>query len=146
MADTNEDCVFCRIIDGELPSRTVYEDDHTLALLDINPISRGHTLVIPKHHVQWFYEMDDTETQHLFVAARTVATKIKHAFDVEHVSMLIRGTRVPHVHVFLIPKLVGEDNIFDSVMDVHQYVQERQQEVFLEDEELDEIEHSIRDA
>ena len=146
MAEKIDDCIFCRIVDDELPSRTVYEDEETLALLDINPISRGHTLVIPKQHVVWFYEMSDTDIQQLFIATKAVANKIKRAFDVEHISLLLRGTRVPHVHVFLIPKLTDEDNIFDSVMDVHQYVQERQQEVFLEDDELDGIARSIQNA
>lgn len=146
MAEKTADCVFCRIVNGESPSRTVYEDEHTLAFLDINPISRGHTLVIPKHHVVWFYDMTDVEVQQLFLAAKRVANKLKRAFDVEYVSLLLRGTRVPHVHVFLIPKIKDDDNIFDLMMDLHQYVQERQQDVFLRDDELDEIARAIRKA
>lgn len=85
------DCTFCRIVEGEEECFDVYEDGEVLAFLDINPISKGQCLVIPKRHVTWFYDMRDDELGSLFEASKEVANRSREAFDVEHVSLFLRG-------------------------------------------------------
>jgi len=139
-----KDCIFCQIVRGEKPARKVYEDKDTLAILDTYPISRGHTLVIPKKHIVWHTDMDEKEAQVFYRTMHLVAGKIKKALNSEYVSTFIRGTRVPHLHGFLVPKIKGEDNIFDKIMDVHHYFQQRQTP-FMSNEELDDIASRIRE-
>lgn len=90
-------CPFCQIVADKAPARKVYEDEHTLAFLDLYPISRGHTLVIPRKHVEWFTDIEpgDGIAGPFLKSCYVVARKLKHAFDCEYVTMLIRGTRVP---------------------------------------------------
>jgi len=102
-----KDCVFCKIVAGEIPSDTVYEDDMTLAFLDIHPKGPGHTLVIPKQHYRWFEEMDDTAYESVFRAAKKIAIDMK-AKGADHVQLGIVGKDVPHVHVHLIPRAAGQ--------------------------------------
>src|SRR5512136_3007944 len=140
------DCPFCSIVSGKTRARKVYEDEHTLAFLDLHPISRGHTLVIPKKHVVWFTDIEPNDgiAGPFLKSCYVVARKIRHAFDCEYVTMLIRGTRVPHLHMLLIPSIKGEENLLDKTLAMHHFAQVRMKEPFSE-KELDAIASRVRD-
>jgi histidine triad (HIT) family protein len=141
------ECPFCQIIAGTAPARKVYEDEHTLAFLDLYPISRGHTLVIPKKHVEWFTDIEpgDGIAGPFLKSCYVMARKLKHAFDCEYVTMLIRGTRVPHLHMLLIPSIKGEENLLDKTLAMHHFAQARMKPPFSEPE-LDTIAEQVRNA
>ncbi|MEA1925421.1 MAG: HIT domain-containing protein [Candidatus Altiarchaeota archaeon] len=140
-----QECIFCRIVKGELPARRVYEDEDVIGLLDIQPFSRGHVLVIPKKHVVWFHEMSEELTCRVFKAAKRISEKMKKAYDVEYIDLFARGMRIPHVHIFLIPTIKGEKNVFDMFVNMFSYVQENLTNPF-SDEEMDEIAKKLRSA
>ncbi|MFB6265713.1 MAG: HIT family protein [Candidatus Nanohaloarchaea archaeon] len=103
------ECPFCRIIDGKLESYTVYEDENALAFLDLNPVSRGHTLVVPKVGVARLDGLDTEETAGLFNAVREVEEKIVEGLKPEGVNLLqsngeAAGQEIFHLHVHVIPR------------------------------------------
>ncbi len=98
-----EDCIFCKIIAGEIPTKKTFEDEQFIAFLDIHPHSPGHTLLIPKEHYQWFYDLPDELSDHLFRRSKILAKKIKEEYGSDYVRLSIAGDQVPHVHVHLIP-------------------------------------------
>ena len=110
-------CLFCDIVEGKAPSHLVGENELCLALLDINPLAEGHTLVIPKRHVPWWHDLTDEEVRSLFSLARVTAERIKAAYDPDFVAMYVRGRRVPHTHVFLVPTFQGDplDRFFNAL-------------------------------
>ena len=95
--------IFSRIIAGEIPCYKVAEDDNNFAFLDINPLTKGHTLVVPKHEVDYIFDMDDEQLQKMVVFAKRVAAKIKAATGCKKVAMVVLGLEVPHAHIHLIP-------------------------------------------
>lgn len=97
------DCLFCKITAGEIPCHRVWENDHHLAFLDINPIREGHTLVVPKTHATYLFDMDDASYRSLLVASKSVATRLKEVFEVPRIGVAVEGFAVDHVHVHLIP-------------------------------------------
>ncbi|MDY6969800.1 MAG: HIT family protein [Spirochaetota bacterium] len=116
-----EDCLFCKMIRGEVPCIKLYEDDHSFSIIDIaqvykkdGEIIKGRSLVIPKKHIVHYYELDEEDAGHLFVAASKVARKIKKAFDPEFVTVFIRGQQVAHTHIILQPS-TGEGDPIDSM-------------------------------
>lgn len=96
-------CLFCKIAAGEIPCHTVWEDDQYLAFLDINPIREGHTLVVPKAHASYLFEMDDANYQSLMSAAKSIAARLKDVFQVPRIGVAVEGFAVDHVHIHLIP-------------------------------------------
>ncbi len=110
-------CVFCEMIAGREKAHVVYEDDRTMAILDINPWTRGHTLVIPKRHVPWWHQLEDDESAALFQAAKTVSNRIMRTFSPDFVFLYARGRRIPHTHIFLVPSYGGDflDRIFSAL-------------------------------
>ena len=98
-----ENCVFCKIIKGEMPSRKLFEDDQVISILDSYPATEGHCLIIPKRHVRYWNEMNYNETVKVFNTARKIAAQIKKAFKPDYVCVHIRGGRVEHTHVVLFP-------------------------------------------
>jgi len=103
-----DDCIFCKIIKGELPSRKLIETDQVIGILDTIPATEGHCLIIPKRRVKYWNEMTYMETTQVFNAARKVAKQIKKALKPDYVCMFIRGSRVPHTHVVLFPSYNGD--------------------------------------
>ncbi len=95
--------VFTRIIKGEIPSFKVAEDDNYYAFLDINPISKGHTLVIPKKEVDYIFDLDDETLAGLHLFAKKVAIAIKKAIPCKRIAEVVLGMEVPHAHIHLIP-------------------------------------------
>ncbi len=114
---TEKSCIFCNIVSGKAPCYMIYEDKHSLALLDINPFSKGHCLVIPKRHVSWWHELTEEENASLFSVARIVAGKIMKAVSPDFVCMYARGRRIPHTHIFLVPTYKGDplDRFFNAL-------------------------------
>jgi len=100
------DCIFCKIIAGEIPSIKVYEDDGYLGFLDANPLNPGHTLVVPKKHYRWVWD-DDTIGKYM-EACQKVANAQRKAFDTEQIVSLIFGEEVEHAHIWLVPKLPND--------------------------------------
>jgi len=110
-------CVFCDIIVEKAPCYRIYEDELSLAILDINPFSRGHCLVIPKRHVPWWHELSMQENASLFGVAKIVAEKMMKALNPDFVCMYARGRRIPHTHIFLVPTYSGDvlDRFFNAL-------------------------------
>ncbi len=96
-----KDCIFCKIAAGEVPCHKVYEDADFLAFLDINPLSPGHSLVIPKKHYRWVWDAPNAGAY--FEAAKKVALAQKKAFGTDFVLAKIIGEEVPHAHIWVYP-------------------------------------------
>jgi histidine triad (HIT) family protein len=104
-----EDCIFCKIVAGELPSETVQEDQHTVAFMDINPWTRGHALVIPRNHSPNIYEVSDEDLQHTTIAAKQLAVRVKERLRCDGVNVLNASEpaawqSVFHFHMHVIPR------------------------------------------
>lgn len=95
--------IFSRIINGEIPCYKVAEDDNYFAFLDINPLTKGHTLVVPKAEVDYIFDLDDDTLAGMIVFAKRVAVKIKERISCKRVAMVVLGLEVPHAHIHLIP-------------------------------------------
>ncbi len=97
-----ENCIFCKIVKGELPCYKIWEDEKYLAFLDINPSSTGHTLVIPKKHYQWVYDVDNFGEY--WETALEVTKKLQKALKPMYISYFTHGILVPHAHIHIIPR------------------------------------------
>jgi histidine triad (HIT) family protein len=117
MSENGNGCIFCRIVEGGAKAHRIYEDELSIVILDINPLAKGHCLVIPKRHVPWWHDLTEEETESLFRAARAVAAKIMRAFEPDFVCMYARGRRIPHTHIFLVPTYKGDpvDRFFNAL-------------------------------
>lgn len=107
------DCLFCKIVQGEIPSDRVYEDEHTYAFLDIKPVHPGHTLVIPKVHAEDIFEISPENWRHTLEAVRLIAPKVKNATGADGLNLVMNNKRsagqlVDHVHIHLIPRFEGD--------------------------------------
>lgn len=103
----NEESVFSKIIRGDIPSHKVYEDEQTYAFLDINPLSDGHVLVVPKKQVDKIYDLDDDTYQALFATVKKVAKRINDVLGVR-AGLVVEGLEVPHAHVHVVPMYDGD--------------------------------------
>lgn len=129
------DCVFCKIINGELPSAKVYEDEHVFAFLDLSQVTKGHTLVIPKEHVPNVYELSEEVAANLFKAVPKIANAVKKAYEPIGLNVLnnngeAAGQSVFHIHLHIIPRY-GKGDGFGAVWKTHNddYTQEDLQEI-----------------
>lgn len=95
--------IFSKIIAGEIPSYKVAEDEKFFAFLDINPITWGHTLVVPKKETDYIFDIDDSDLGDMMVFAKKVASAIKKSFPCRKVGMAVLGLEVPHAHIHLVP-------------------------------------------
>ena len=134
------DCVFCSIVDGDIPARTVHETDDVLAFLDANPLARGHTLVIPKEHARHVDDLDDDLASELFAAVTELTPRVQSTVGADGATVGINdgeaaGQEVPHVHVHIIPRFDG-----DGGAPLHAVGGERPD---LSDDELDAIGEAI---
>lgn len=98
-----QDSIFTKIIKGEIPCHKVYEDDQTLAFLDIHPVQPGHTLVTPKKQIEYVWDLDADNYQAVMATAQKVAERLREVLQVPYVGEQIVGVDVPHAHVHLIP-------------------------------------------
>lgn len=106
------DCIFCKIVKGEIPSYKVYEDENFLAFLDINPLAPGHVQVIPKQHYRWVWDLPNTGEY--FEVVRKIALAQKKAFGVEMVRSQIYGEEVEHAHIWVWPQTTGDAKDFGT--------------------------------
>lgn len=95
--------IFSKIVAGEIPCYKIAEDDKHLAFLDINPLTKGHTLVIPKQETDYIFDLSDSALADLHVFAKKVAAGIKQAINCTRVGVCVMGLEVPHAHIHLIP-------------------------------------------
>lgn len=95
--------IFSRIIQGEIPCYKIAEDDRFFAFLDINPLSKGHTLVVPKHETDYIFNINDEELGQMMVFAKKVAQKIEKAIPCKRIAVAVIGLEVPHAHIHLVP-------------------------------------------
>ena len=106
--------IFSRIVAGEIPSYKVAENDKFYAFLDINPLVKGHTLVIPKQEVDYIFDLSDEDLAEMQVFAKKVAAAIKSAFPCIKVGQAVIGLEVPHAHIHLIPIQKESDMLFSN--------------------------------
>ncbi len=106
--------IFSKIAAGEIPSYKCAEDGQFYAFLDINPIQRGHTLVIPRREVDYVFDMEDGEIGEYMIFAKKVAVAIKRAFPCRKVGMAVLGLEVPHAHIHLVPMQSEKDMNFSN--------------------------------
>lgn len=99
------DCIFCKIIKGEIPCYPVYEDDDTIAFLDITQVVDGHTLLIPKKHVRWVWDLENIGK--FYETAQKIVRHMQHVTGEEFVYSVTIGEMVPHAHLHLLPKTEG---------------------------------------
>lgn len=112
-----ENCIFCKIANKEIPSYTVYEDDICLAFLDINPISKGHTLVISKEHYDSLIEVKEEVLTHMIKVAQNIAKAMMKINGVKGINIInnckeTAGQEVPHFHIHVIPRYTKEELTF----------------------------------
>jgi histidine triad (HIT) family protein len=103
MIRMNQDSIFTKIIKGEIPCHKIYEDEHTLAFLDIHPVQPGHVLVIPKKQIEFVWDLPDEDYRSLMATVKILAVHMRKMLPAAFVSARIVGVDVPHAHVHLIP-------------------------------------------
>ncbi len=111
---TDPNCIFCKIVNGEIPAYKVYEDDDFLAFLDINPQSPGHTQVIPKKHYRWVWDIPNAGAY--FEVVKKIALAQKKAFGTDFILSKIIGDEVLHAHIWVFPdsKISGDKKDFEG--------------------------------
>ncbi len=108
-----EECIFCKIVAGELPSERVDEDEHTVAFMDINPWTRGHALVVPREHSRNLYEIGDDDLRHAAVASQRLALRMRDRLRCDGVNLInacepAAWQTVFHFHVHVVPRFTGD--------------------------------------
>ena len=124
--------IFTRIINGEIPCYKIAEDERYFAFLDINPLKKGHTLVVPKQETDYIFDLNDDQLAGLIVFAKKVAAAIKASIPCNRIGIAVLGLEVPHAHIHLVP--------MDSMEDVNF----RNPKLKLTPEEFAEIAENIR--
>jgi histidine triad (HIT) family protein len=104
-----KDCIFCKIIKGEIPAVKLWEDEKYFVFLDKSPINPGHTLVLPKKHTDYIFDLNDKEYAELMLKAKEVAKILKKKLNPKRVGMAVEGFFVPHVHIHLVPENRGNE-------------------------------------
>jgi len=126
--------IFTKIIKGEIPCYKIAENEHFFAFLDVKPLVKGHTLVVPKQEIDYFFEMENQALSEIMVFSKTIAVAIKKAISCTKVGMSVIGLEVPHAHIHLVPiHHVGDLNFSKSKLEV-------------DPEEMESIAYSIRQA
>lgn len=114
----DNDCIFCLIANGDIPSATVYEDEYFRAILDISPAAKGHTLLLPKDHAADLFELPDELCEKALVTAKKIAKAVKEVTGADGVNILqnngeAAGQTVRHFHIHIIPRMEG-DHVFEQ--------------------------------
>jgi len=136
------DCIFCSIVDGDIPSYTVYEDDTVMAFLDANPLARGHTLVIPKAHHERINDLPAKTAEDVFGAVHDLTDRVEDAVDAEATTIAVNngaaaGQEVPHVHAHIVPRSES-----DGGRPIHALIENPPE---VDDDELGDVAVAIRD-
>lgn len=106
--------IFSKIVAGELPSYKIMEDERFFAFLDINPLVKGHTLVIPKKEVDYIFNLEDEELAAMHIFAKKIAKAIEKAIPCQRIGVAVMGLEVPHAHIHLIPIQKESDMIISN--------------------------------
>ena len=106
---TEPRCIFCCIVEGQAPAHVVWSDAEHLAFLDVNPITAGHVLLVPRAHVRWVDELAADAHARLFARVRELAPPVAAAVGAPHTAIAVEGYGVPHAHVHLVPVWRGGD-------------------------------------
>ncbi len=106
--------IFSKIIAGEIPCYKVAEDDRFFAFLDISPLSKGHTLVVPKQEVDYIFDLPETDLADMMLFAKRVAAALQKTVDCKRIGVAVIGLEVPHAHIHLIPIQAESDMIFSN--------------------------------
>jgi histidine triad (HIT) family protein len=101
------DCIFCKIVNKEIPCTKVYEDDNFLAFLDIHPVGPGHTQIIPKKHYRWVWDVSNVGE--FFEVARKIALAQKKAFNADIIRSQVYGEEIAHAHIWVWPETPGDE-------------------------------------
>lgn len=107
-----EDSIFTKIIRGEVPSYKIYEDNLTLAFLDIHPKQPGHTLIVPKKQIRFVWDLEENDYMALMATVNKVAHRLREVFDKPYVGMMVVGNDVPHAHVHVYPFSTTKESQF----------------------------------
>lgn len=102
------ECIFCKIVKKEIPSDIIYEDNEMISFLDINPVSDGHLLIIPKEHFHWMYDVPDELLASLFVKSKRIMKHLKEKMNVDFIVEAVVGVDVAHFHIHLVPRKYGD--------------------------------------
>lgn len=108
-----DDCIFCKIANGEIPSRTLYEDEEFRVILDLSPATRGHALIIPKYHASNLYELPEESAGAVMVLAKKLAAAMNERLQCDGLNLVqnngeAAGQTVPHFHLHMIPRYVDD--------------------------------------
>ncbi|MCR4764647.1 MAG: HIT family protein [Bacteroidaceae bacterium] len=106
--------IFSKIVAGEIPSHKIAENDKFFAFLDINPLTKGHVLVIPKQEIDYIFDVPDADLAEMMVFAKHIAIAIKKAFPCVKVGVAVLGLEVPHAHIHLVPMQSEKDMLFSN--------------------------------
>ena len=126
--------IFTKIVRKEIPSYKVHENDRFYAFLDINPLKKGHALVIPKNEIDYIFDLESDEYQNLWSFAKNVANGMRKVINCKRISIVVMGLEVPHAHIHLIP--------LDNMNDINF----NQPKLNLSSEEMQQIADKIRNA
>ena len=130
------DCIFCKITKGELPSYSVFENETSIAFLDINPFVKGHTLVIPKKHSRWIWDIEENEYVEFMKSVKHVAEKLKKAYKTDWIQVVIAGQDIHHTHIHLLPRKKNDGYPAIPIKPIKQ----------ISKEEMKEIQNNIRSS
>lgn len=103
-----QNCIFCKISKKELPIEKIYEDTNFISFLDIQPVSHGHILIIPKKHTVWMQDTDDETISKIFKISKKLMIGIKKGINCDYVQLSVSGTDIPHFHIHLIPRYFND--------------------------------------
>jgi histidine triad (HIT) family protein len=104
-----ENCLFCKIVKGELPSYKIWENERFLAFLDINPVKPGHTILIPKKHIDYIFDLKEPLYLEMFKIAKKLSKVIQQAVGSKKIGLAVEGIFIHHAHIHLIPVSKGND-------------------------------------
>jgi histidine triad (HIT) family protein len=131
------DCIFCKIVNGEIPSYKIYEDENYLAFLDIFPAVAGYTLVIPKKHYRWVWDVENIGEY--FEVCKKIAQHYQKVINDERVYSMIIGEEVPHAHIRIVP---GNDEKFNEKL--YKFLEESQSKEMLSKEKAEELVEKLK--
>lgn len=120
--------IFCKIVSGEIPTKKIFEDDTVMVIMDVNPVSDGHCLVIPKIHYRDLYDIDTQTLNHILAVAHDWSKILMEKFDCDGVTLVQNNgsvQEVKHFHLHVIPKYEGKDKVTLSVDDVFHKIVEK---------------------
>jgi histidine triad (HIT) family protein len=139
----SSDCIFCSIVDGDVPGRIVHEDDDSTAFLDVNPLAPGHVLVVPNDHLERLQDVPDNRVESLYRTIHDLVPAVEEAVEADATNVAFNngeaaGQEVPHLHCHVVPRFAEDDG-----GPIHAAFGDRPD---LDDEELDGIADRIREA